>query len=153
VTSGEKTAAGAAVAEARGARRAGRGGAPARGGVPGRVSPAASFLTVRELLGNPHLGVELFAGSQGLERSVRCPQIRKLTFSSAGLPGGHGQRCLASVSPAALLRFTRKDPALQRTLGRALSFLAPSRPPAFPTPPGPRKLSSAPRRMAVCRSS
>jgi hypothetical protein len=49
------------------------------------VSPAASYLTVRELIGTPHLGLELFCGSQGLERPIRCSTVRRL---GAGAGGG-----------------------------------------------------------------
>jgi HPr kinase/phosphorylase len=85
----------------------------------GRVSPAASFLTVRELLGNPHLGVELFAGSQGLERPVRCPKIQRLTFTGK-VSGKRGGERLASVSPAALGRLARLGRAAQRSVTRDL---------------------------------
>ena len=53
---------------------------------PGRVSPTASYLTVRELLGTPHLGVELLSGSQGLERPIRSSSVRTLAFGTDGVP-------------------------------------------------------------------
>lgn len=90
-------------------------------GLPGRVSPAASYLTVRELLGNPHLGIELFVGSQGLERFVRCPKIRRLTFSGENLDDKTAKECLATVSPAALDRLGRQGRAIQRRVVRDLT--------------------------------
>jgi HPr kinase/phosphorylase len=73
----------------------------------GRVSPTASYLTVRELLGTPHLGLELFSGSHGLERPIRCPSVRKLGFGSDGLPRFGAPDCLVAVGPAALTRLER----------------------------------------------
>ena len=73
----------------------------------GRVSPTASYLTVRELLGTPHLGLELFSGSQGLERPIRCPSVRKLAFGADGVPRFSGSDCLMAVGPAALSRLDR----------------------------------------------
>lgn len=71
---------------------------------PGRVSPAASYLTVRELLAAPHLGLELFSGSQGLERPIRSPRVRKLTFAADGQPRLPGKDCLAAAGPGAIER-------------------------------------------------
>lgn len=78
------------------------GGAPA-----GRVSPTASYLTVRELLGTPHLGLELFSGSHGLERPIRCPSVRKLEFGPDGMPRFGARDCLIAVGPASLQRLER----------------------------------------------
>jgi HPr kinase/phosphorylase len=82
------------------AQRRGRDGdAPA-----GRVSPTASYLTVRELLGTPYLGMEVFSGSQGLERPIRCSSVRKLAFGADGLPLLAGKDCLLAAGPVALAR-------------------------------------------------
>jgi len=87
----------------------------------GRVSPTASYLTVRELLGTPHLGLELFSGSQGLERSIRGASVRKLGFGPDGLPRFSGRDCLMAVGPAALVRLERLAAGGRRRLLRSLS--------------------------------
>jgi len=87
----------------------------------GRVSPTASYLTVRELLGTPHLGLELFSGSQGLERPIRCSSVRKLGFGPDGLPRFSGQDCLMAVGPAGLVRLDRLAAADRRRLLRSLT--------------------------------
>ena len=88
---------------------------------PGRVSPSASYLTVRELLGTPHLGLELYSGSQGLERPIRFPSVRKLTFSADGSPRFGGSDCLMAVGPAALARLDRLAAGNRRRLLRSLT--------------------------------
>ncbi len=93
-----------------------RGASPA-----GRVSPTASYLTVRELLGTPHLGLELFSGSQGLERPIRFSSVRKLTFGPDGVPRFGGSDCLLAVGPAALTRLDRLATADRRRLLRSLT--------------------------------
>jgi HPr kinase/phosphorylase len=100
------------------ARRPGRErrqGAPA-----GRVSPGASYLTVRELLGAPHLGLELFSGSQGLERPIRCSSVRKLAFGTDGVPLFSGGDCLLAAGPTALARLDRLAARNRRRLLRSL---------------------------------
>lgn len=87
----------------------------------GRVSPSASYLTVRELLGTPHLGLELFSGSQGLERPIRCPSVRKLTFGPESAPRFGGSDCLIAVGPAALARLDRLAAGERRGLVRLLN--------------------------------
>jgi len=103
-------------------------GSPASSGVgraddapAGRVSPAASYLTVRELLGMPHLGLELFSGSQGLERPIRSWSVRKLAFGADGIPRFSGPDCLVAVGPAALARLDRLAAADRRRLVRSLT--------------------------------
>jgi len=92
------------------------------GDAPGsRVSPAASYLTVRELLGTPHLGLELFSGSQGLERPIRCSAVRKLAFGTDGFPRLGGADCLIAVGPAALTRLDRLAAGNRRRLERLLA--------------------------------
>ncbi len=86
----------------------------------GRVSPTASYLTVRELLGTPHLGLEYFSGSQGLERPIRCPSVRRLGFGSDGAPRFGGSDCLMAAGPAALARLDRLAPSDRRRLARSL---------------------------------
>lgn len=90
----------------------------------GRVSPTASYLTVRELLGTPHLGLELFSGSQGLERPIRCPSVRKLAFGSDGQPRFTGNDCLLAVGPAALSRLDRLAVGDHRRLLRSFNATA-----------------------------
>jgi HPr kinase/phosphorylase len=87
----------------------------------GRVSPTASYLTVRELLGTPHLGLEFFSGSQGLERPIRCPSVRKLAFGADGAPRFSGSDTLMAVGPAALMRLDRLAATDLRRLVRTLS--------------------------------
>jgi HPr kinase/phosphorylase len=82
---------------------------------------------VRELLGNPHLGLELFAGSAGLERSVRCPRIQRLSFSGAG-PAAVPAECLAAAGRSALdglarMRAAERRRALRRLAGLGLPGL------------------------------
>ncbi len=88
---------------------------------PGRVSPAASYLTVRELLAAPHLGLELFSGSQGLERPIRSSSVPKLTFSADGLPRLPGKDSLAAAGPGALERLGRPGAGGRRRLLKALA--------------------------------
>ncbi|MHB8834700.1 MAG: HPr(Ser) kinase/phosphatase [Candidatus Methylomirabilia bacterium] len=88
---------------------------------PGRVSPGAAYLTVRELLGTPHLGLELFSGSQGLEHPIRCSSVRKLAFGADGLPRFGERDGLMAVGPAALARLDRLAGANRRRLLRALT--------------------------------
>jgi len=76
---------------------------------------------VRELLGTPHLGLELFAGSQGLERPIRCSSVRKLAFGSDGIPRSGGNDCLLAVGPASLARLDRLAAGDRRRILRALS--------------------------------
>ena len=97
-------------------RRARAGDMPA-----GRVSPAASFLTVRELLGTPHLGLVLFSGSQGLERPIRCASVRKLGFGAGGALRLGGRDCLVTAGPASVGRLERLVVADRRRVARALT--------------------------------
>ncbi len=90
----------------------------------GRVSPTASYLTVRELLGTPHLGLELFSGSQGLERPIRCSRVRNLAFGSDGAPYFVGKDCLVAVGPAALTHLERLAAGDPRRLLRSLAKTA-----------------------------
>jgi HPr kinase/phosphorylase len=99
------------------------------------VSPAASYLTVRELLGTPHLGLELFSGSQGLEKPIRCSSVRKLAFGTEDQPRFGGGDCLVAAGPGALSRLSRLAAADRPRLLRALAaasvsglVLSPSRP-------------------------
>jgi HPr kinase/phosphorylase len=85
------------------------------------VSPTASYLTVRELLGAPHLGLELFSGSQGLERPIRCPRVRKLGFGADGALRLPGNDCLAAVGPRALEFLSRPAPAARRRILKSLA--------------------------------
>ena len=102
-----------------GGRAAARRGSAAD--VPqGRVSPAASYLTVRELLGTPHLGLELYSGSQGLERPIRSPRVRPLGIAADGSPRLPGKDSLAAAGPRVLERLGRRGPAGRRLL-RALA--------------------------------
>lgn len=87
----------------------------------GRVSPTASYLTVRELLGTPHLGLELFSGSQGLERPIRSPSVRKLAFGADGFPRFSGRDCLLAVGPASLQRLDRLAAGHRRRILRSLT--------------------------------
>ena len=86
----------------------------------GRVSPTASYLTVRELLGTPHLGLELFSGSQGLERPIRSANVRKLFFAADGAPRLCGRDCLMAAGPAALSRWDRLSANARRRLLQSL---------------------------------
>ncbi|HEY6000153.1 MAG TPA: HPr(Ser) kinase/phosphatase [bacterium] len=86
----------------------------------GRVSPAASYLTVRELLGTPRLGLELYSGSQGLERPIRSPRVLAVGFAADGsllLPAGEG---LAAVGTRAAERLGRGGGRERRRFLRAL---------------------------------
>jgi HPr kinase/phosphorylase len=85
------------------------------------VSPAASYLTVRELLGTPHLGLELFSGGQGLERPIRCPSVRKLGAAALAATRPGGRDCLLAVGAATLGRLDRFPAAERRRLFRALA--------------------------------
>jgi HPr kinase/phosphorylase len=49
--------------------------------MPGRTTPS---LTVRELLGNHELGLELLAGEPGLDRRIGVPRIQKPGLALAG---------------------------------------------------------------------
>jgi len=97
-------------------RRVGGPAAPA-----GRVSPTASYLTVRELLGAPHLGLELFSGSQGLERPIRCARVRKISFGADGGWQLRGSDCLAAVGSRALELLGRPTAAARRRILKALA--------------------------------
>jgi len=106
------------------AKTAGR--APAARGGPGeaaqgRVSPAASYLTVRELLGTPHLGLELYSGSQGLERPIRSPRVREIGFAADGTPRLPGRDALAAAGPRAAERLGRRGGGEGRRFLRALA--------------------------------
>jgi len=100
-------------------------GSPGRGraGDPpaGRVSPAASFLTVRELLGTPHLGLEIFSGSRGLERPIRCTSVRRVGFGPEGALRLSGRDCLMTAGPAAVGRLDRLAAADRRRVVRSLT--------------------------------
>jgi HPr kinase/phosphorylase len=85
------------------------------------VSPAASYLTVRELLGTPHLGLELFSGSQGLERPIRFPRVPKLRFGSDGTLLLAARDCLVTAGPSTLGLLARLDARDRRRLQRSLS--------------------------------
>jgi HPr kinase/phosphorylase len=75
---------------------------------------------VRELLGAPHLGLELFSGSQGLERPIRCSSVRKLAFGTDGVPLFSGGDCLLAAGPTALARLDRLAARNRRRLLRSL---------------------------------
>jgi HPr kinase/phosphorylase len=82
----------------------------------GRVSPSASYLTVRELLAAPHLGLEIFSGSQGLERPIRCHRVQRLRFGADGglrVPEG---ACVAAAGPRAVELLGRSAAARRRLL-------------------------------------
>lgn len=89
----------------------------------GRVSPTASYLTVRELLGTPNLGLELHSGSQGLERPIRSPSVRKLAFGAHGVPGPGVRDGLLAAGPAALGRLERLAAGERRQLLHTLAAL------------------------------
>ena len=97
------------------------GSARGQGAPAGRVSPSASYLTVRELLGTPHLGLELFSGSQGLERPIRCPVVHKLRLDEAGAPRLAQRDCLAAAGPRVLELLGRQGPGERRRLLKALT--------------------------------
>ena len=109
-----------AQAKTAGRARAGRGG-PGETAVQGRVSPAASYLTVRELLGTPHLGLELYSGSQGLERPIRSPRVRAIGFAADGTPLLPGRDSLAAAGPRAAERLGRGGVGEGRRFLRALA--------------------------------
>ena len=75
---------------------------------------------MRELLGAPHLGLELFSGSQGLERPIRRPLVRRLRLDSAGIPRLAEKDCLAAVGPRALEQLGRLGRGERRRLRTAL---------------------------------
>jgi HPr kinase/phosphorylase len=86
----------------------------------GRVSPAASYLTVRELLGTPRLGLELYSGSQGLERSIRSPRVRALGFAADGSPQLPGGEALAAAGARVAERLGNGGGRERRRFLRAL---------------------------------
>ncbi len=94
-----------------------------RAAPPGRVSPSASYLTVRELLATPTLGLELFTGSAGLERSVRLPRVQKLAPTAEAIsraaPDG-----IAAFGAAASARLAGAGRAERRRLLAALAARA-----------------------------
>jgi HPr kinase/phosphorylase len=73
------------------------------------------------LLGTPHLGLELFSGSQGLERPIRCTSVRKLGFGADGALRLGGRDCLLAAGPAAVSRLDRLAAADHRRVVRALA--------------------------------
>jgi HPr kinase/phosphorylase len=75
---------------------------------------------VRELLGTPHLGLELYSGSQGLERPIRSPRVRALGFASDGSLRLPGKDSLAAAGPRVLERLGRRGGERRRLL-RALA--------------------------------
>jgi HPr kinase/phosphorylase len=110
------------------------------------VTPSSSYLTVRELIANPALALELFAGSRGLERPVRSPRVQRIDGSVESIARSP-REALVALGPAAVDRLAALAPPERRRLVAALAARAL---PALVLPPGrpvPEALLEASRRQ------